>query len=55
MILKAAERVANDYSKRMLRGIGAARGTNSNEYEMAGGTRDSERKKSTNQKKKTTT
>jgi hypothetical protein len=53
--VKAAERAANDYSKRMLRGIGAARGTNSSEYEMAGGTRDSERKKSTSKKKKNTT
>lgn len=53
--VKAAEKAANDYSKRMLAGIGATRGKDSNEYEMAGGTRDSERKKSTGKKKKNTT
>ncbi|HKC62995.1 MAG TPA: hypothetical protein VKB86_05130 [Pyrinomonadaceae bacterium] len=51
----AAEKVVGDYSKRMLAGIGATRGTDSSEYEMAGGTRDSERKKSDNKKKKGTT
>jgi hypothetical protein len=51
----AAEKAAKDYSSRMLAGIGATRGTDSNEYEMAGGTRDSERKKSTGKKKKGTT
>jgi len=51
----AAEKVASDYSKRMLKGIGATRGTDSNDYEMAGGTRDSERSKSNGKKKKTTT
>jgi len=39
----------------MLAGIAVTRGPDSNEYEMAGGTRDSERKKSDNKKKKGTT
>lgn len=47
----AAERAAKDYSTRMLAGIGATRGTDSNEYEMAGGTRKSERKRATSKKK----
>jgi len=34
----------NELSDRMLKGVGAAFGTDSNEYEMAGGTRKSEKK-----------
>lgn len=41
----AAETEARNYSARMLSAVGAVYGTNSSEYEQAGGTRDSERKK----------
>ena len=47
----AAEQAANDYSTRMLAGIGALHGPDSNEYEMAGGTRRSERKRPSSKKK----
>ena len=40
----AAEDVLRDFNKRMLAATGAKYGTDSNEYEIAGGTRDSERK-----------
>ena len=43
--VEAAETEARDYSKRMLAAVGAVYGTNSSEYEQAGGTRNSERKK----------
>lgn len=49
--LIAAERLARDFSTRMLAGIGATRGKNSNEYEIAGGTRTEERKRPTSKKK----
>jgi hypothetical protein len=49
----AAEKVARDYSGRMLAGIAAMHGKDSNEYEAAGGTRESERKRPTSKKKKT--
>jgi hypothetical protein len=49
--LSAAEKVIRDFSARMLAGIGATRGTDSNEYEMAGGTRKSERKRVSSKKK----
>ena len=39
-----------DYSDRLLAGIGSKYGKNSNEYEMAGGTRKSERRKATAKK-----
>lgn len=47
----AAEQAARDYSTRMLAGIGATRGPDSYEYEMAGGTRRSERKRASSKKK----
>lgn len=47
----AAEKVVRDLSSRMLAGIGATRGTDSNEYEMAGGTRRSDRKRTSSKKK----
>lgn len=45
--LKALERKLSDKSKRMLSATGAQFGTNSSQYEQAGGTRDDERKKPT--------
>ena len=49
--LVAAEKLARDYSARMLAGVKAAHGSNSSQYEMAGGTRDDERKRPVRQKK----
>lgn len=43
-----------DYSERMLNGIASKYGKNSSEYEMAGGTRKSERKKPVSKKKAVT-
>lgn len=43
--LVAAEKVANDKSKRVLSATEATYGPDSNEYEMVGGTRLSDRKK----------
>lgn len=43
--LAAAEKVANDKSKRILSATEATYGSDSNEYEMVGGTRLSDRKK----------
>lgn len=43
--LTAAEKVANDKSKRILAATEATYGPDSNEYEMVGGTRLSDRKK----------
>lgn len=43
--LAAAEKVANDKSKRILSATEATYGPDSNEYEMVGGTRLSDRKK----------
>jgi hypothetical protein len=43
--LAAAEKVANDKSKRILAATEATYGPDSNEYEMVGGTRLSDRKK----------
>lgn len=43
--LAAAERLANDKSKRILSATEATYGPDSNEYEMVGGTRLSDRKK----------
>jgi hypothetical protein len=39
------EKIVNDLNRRMLNGVGAKYGYNSNEYEMAGGTRQSDRKR----------
>ena len=39
--------VLNDFSERMLSGVGTAYGKDSNQYEMAGGVRKSEKKKPT--------
>lgn len=44
--LLAKEKELADLSERMLAGVGAKFGRDSNEYEMAGGTRKSERKRS---------
>jgi len=43
--LEAAERLTNDKNKRVLSATAAIYGEDSNEYEMVGGTRLSERKK----------
>ncbi len=43
-VLKGDAELA-EFSDRMLKAVAAVYGTNSNEYEMAGGTRKSERKK----------
>jgi hypothetical protein len=51
--VEAAEKAARDFSGRMLAGIAATRGKDSNEYEIAGGTRESERKRPTSKKKPT--
>jgi hypothetical protein len=47
----AAEKECTEYNRRMLSGIEAQHGPDSNEYEMAGGTRTSERKRPTRTKK----
>jgi hypothetical protein len=44
-LMKSAELKAGDFSKRMLAAVAAQYGLNSNEYEKAGGTRESERKR----------
>ena len=49
--LSEAEKIVRDFSARMLAGVGAARGTDSSEYEMAGGTRKSERKRTSSKKR----
>lgn len=41
----AAEQAVRDYSGRMLAGVAAAFGKDSNQYEQSGGTRTSERKR----------
>lgn len=43
--VKTAELAARDYSERILLGIGMKYGKDSDEYEMAGGVRKSERKR----------
>jgi hypothetical protein len=45
-VVDRKEDAAGDWSKRMLAAIGARYGTDSSEYEMVGGTRTSERKRS---------
>jgi hypothetical protein len=45
--LQAAEKALSDLSDRMLAGVGAKYGKNSDEYEKAGGVRKSERKRPT--------
>ena len=45
--LKAHERKMTDWNKRTLAGVGSAYGDDSTQYEQAGGTRRSERKKRT--------
>jgi septal ring factor EnvC (AmiA/AmiB activator) len=45
--LNAAEKRLRDYSERMLAAVGARWGKDSNQYEQAGGTRKSERKRKT--------
>ncbi|MFT3867671.1 MAG: hypothetical protein QM715_04135 [Nibricoccus sp.] len=44
-LMKVAERKAGAFSKRMLAAVAAQYGLDSNEYEKAGGTRESERKR----------
>ncbi|NJL35492.1 MAG: hypothetical protein HC840_25885 [Leptolyngbyaceae cyanobacterium RM2_2_4] len=44
--LLEAERALNDYSEHMLLNVASRYGKNSNEYEMAGGTRKSDRRRS---------
>lgn len=44
-LYKSLVKKVNDLSERMLDGVGLRYGKDSNEYEMAGGTRKSERKK----------
>jgi hypothetical protein len=46
----ANERIVQDLSERMLSGVGSRYGKDSDEYEMAGGTRKSERRKPTKPK-----
>jgi uncharacterized protein YukE len=43
--INEADKQLRDYSERMLTGIASKYGKNSNEYEQAGGTKKSERKK----------
>ncbi|MBW4431845.1 MAG: hypothetical protein KME28_08975 [Pelatocladus maniniholoensis HA4357-MV3] len=43
--LREAECVLNDYSEHMLLGVASRYGKNSDEYEMAGGTRKSQRRR----------
>lgn len=50
--LEAEAKSLDELSTRMLAGVGARWGKNSNEYEQAGGTRTDERKKPTKDKKK---
>ncbi|MDQ3821419.1 MAG: hypothetical protein M3362_27580 [Acidobacteriota bacterium] len=45
--IEAKEDALNDWNKRMLAATGAQYGSNSSEYEMAGGTRSSERARTT--------
>jgi hypothetical protein len=45
-----AERSVREWSQRMLAGVGVRYGMNSSEYEKAGGTRASERKRPTRKK-----
>lgn len=45
-VYKAKVKTVNDLSKRALSGVGARFGEDSDEYEMAGGVRTSERKRS---------
>jgi len=45
--LLAAEKAIRDLSERMLAGVASKYGKDSSEYEMAGGTRKSERKRPT--------
>jgi hypothetical protein len=49
--LEAQEERLREKNKRMLAATGALYGPNSNEYELAGGTRSSERKRPTKKKK----
>ncbi len=48
--LEAKELVLRDFSERMLTGIAAKYGKNSNQYQMAGGTRKMDRKRFTRKK-----
>ena len=52
--LDTAETNLNDKSKRMLAAVGAHYGTDSDQYEKAGGTRSSERKRPTRKTAPTT-
>lgn len=52
--LDARQANLRDKNKRMLAAVGALYGTNSNEYELAGGTRTSERKRPTKKNTPTT-
>jgi hypothetical protein len=52
--LLEAERAINNYSEQILLGIGARYGKDSDEYEMAGGTRKSNRRKSRTSANQTT-
>lgn len=44
-VIMADDKALRDYSERMLTGVASKYGKNSNEYEQAGGTKKSERKK----------
>jgi hypothetical protein len=44
-IVRASEKIVADYSERILAGVGSKYGKNSNEYEMAGGVKKSDRKR----------
>lgn len=50
-LLLAAEKSLQDLSERVLAGVAARYGKNSNEYELAGGVRKSERKRPASRKK----
>ncbi len=52
--LEASEKALTEFNTRMLNAIAALYGKDSNEYEMAGGTRTSERKRPTTSKPPTT-
>ena len=49
--LSESEMILRDYHERVLSGVGAKYGKNSNEYEMVGGKRKSERKRPASRKK----
>ncbi|MES2731070.1 MAG: hypothetical protein V4714_04950 [Bacteroidota bacterium] len=50
-VFEEKEKEVQDFYKRMLSGVGTRYGYDSNQYEMAGGTRESDRKKPVSKKK----